>query len=132
LTKYDEQYLRKMAEYYARKYWGVKLTCPIVFVNREWKSTYAYFQCNKETRECKIVMSHKVNERRPITDVLATLKHELAHWYLWSTGKPHDDDDEEFIRECLRIGASISQTRKAQLAYRRYCAEEGVTAIDQR
>lgn len=122
----DEQYYCKMAEYYVRKYWGVELTCPIEFVNRDWKSMSAYFQSNKKTRECKIVMSHIVNARRPVEDILATLKHELVHWYLWIIGKPHRDDDEEFIRECLRIGASISKTKKAQDAYRKYCEKEGV------
>jgi predicted SprT family Zn-dependent metalloprotease len=121
-----EQFYRTMAEHYAREYWGVELTCSIEFVDRDWRSCYAYFQCNNETRECKIVMSHIVNARRPVEDVLATLKHELVHWYLWSIGKPYKDDDEEFIRECLRIGARISGSKKAQEAYRKYCEREEV------
>jgi predicted SprT family Zn-dependent metalloprotease len=116
-----EQFYRTMAEHYAREYWGIELTCPIEFVNRDWKSTYGYFQIKKKTGECKIVMSHKVNAKRSVEDVLATLKHELVHWYLWSIGKPYNDDDEEFIRECLRIGARISGSKKAQEAYRKYC-----------
>lgn len=120
---FEEEYYRSMAEQYAREYWGVELTCPIEFVNRDWRSLRGSFRINYETDECRIVMSHKVNQRMGTGPTLETLKHELVHWYLWSIGEPFDDDDPRFISECLRIGASISGTKKAQTAYKKFCAE---------
>lgn len=119
----EEEFYRNTAKEFAREYWDVELTCPIEFVNREWVSTRAYFASNRETGECKIVMNHKVNQRRGTGPTIETLKHELTHWYLWSIGEPYGDDDPEFIRECLRIGASISGTKKAQEALKKVCAE---------
>lgn len=120
---FEEEYYRSMAEQYAREYWGVELTCPIEFVNRDWRSMRGCFRVYHETGDHKIVMSHKVNQRRGTGPTLETLKHELVHWYLWSIGEPFDDDDPGFVRECIRIGASISGTKKAQAALERYCAE---------
>ncbi len=125
-----ERFIRKMAEQYACEYWGVEITCPIKFVNREWKRTFAYFQYNTEDGTCAIVMSHKENAKRELSEVLATLKHELAHWYLWSVGQPYGDGDPEFVAECLRIEASISGSQKAQKALRKYCAEIGVSVVN--
>jgi len=119
----EEEFYREVAREFAQEFWDVELTCSIEFVNREWRSTRGYFSNNKETGECKIVMSHKVNQRRGTGPTLETLKHELAHWYLWSIGEPYGDDDPSFVRECLRIGASISGTKKAQKALEETLAE---------
>lgn len=122
--KHVETYYREQAERIAGEYWGVELTCPIVFVNREWKRRNASFHFNRETKECEIRMNHRRHEELGFDGYLPVLKHELVHWYLWSIGEPFDDDDEEFIRECMRIGANISGTKKAQEALKAYEAKE--------
>ena len=114
----EDDYL-ELAEDIARRYWGVEMTCPIVWVDREWKRMNASFRYsyNPEDDFCEIRLNHRVRERLGDSEYMAILKHELAHWYLRSTGQPNDDDDPEFIRECIRIGAPISGTKKAQRAY---------------
>lgn len=115
--------LRKLANELTLKHWGIEATCPIEFVNRDWKSCYAYFTANGETGDHKIVMSRKVNARRTYDEIYLTLLHELTHWYMWREGKPHRDDDEEFVRELLRVGASISGTKSAQKAFKQVWKE---------
>lgn len=114
-----ETYYRKLAEEIAYEYWGVELTCPIIFVNRKWKRRNACFRYYIDPNEggCEIILNHQVRERLGDDKYLRILKHELVHWYLWSTKQPHDDGDEVFVRECLRLGASISETKKAKKAY---------------
>ena len=111
----------KFAEDIARRYWDVEMTCPIVWVDREWKRRNAVFRHGRNPGGglCEIRMNHRVRERKGDAEDMLILKHELAHWYLWSTGQPNDDDDPEFIRECIRIGAPISGTEKAQKAFER-------------
>lgn len=111
---------REYAKRIASEYWGVELTCPIVFVNRRWKRMNACFRLWHETGECEIRLNHWRHEELGFDEYLPTLKHELVHWYLWSIGEPFDDDDERFVQECLRIGASISGTKKAQKAFKAY------------
>lgn len=120
-----EEYYREQARQVALKYWGVEMTCPIVFVNREWKRRNACFMVNFETKDCEIIMNHKIHNELGYDGYLPILKHELVHWYLWSIGKPFDDADEEFVRECIRIGAGISGTKKAQIALKAYGSGEG-------
>ena len=116
----ESDYL-ELAESVARKYWDVEMTCPIVWVDREWRKMNASFRYsyNPEDGFCEIRLNHRVRDRLGDIEYMAILKHELAHWYLWSTGQPNDDDDPEFIRECIRIGAPISGTKKAQKAFER-------------
>lgn len=121
-----EDYYRQYAREFALEYWGVELTCPIVFVSREWKRMNACFRIWHETKECEIRLNHRLHEELGFGGYLPILKHELVHWYLWSVGKPFYDDDEEFVRECLRIGADTSGTKKAQKALKAYESKEAV------
>ncbi|WP_243767358.1 hypothetical protein [Paenibacillus agricola] len=55
--------------------------------------------------------------------MLGTLLHELVHWRLATEGIPHRDVNDEFIAECVRVGAPISGSTSAQNAYREYQAK---------
>lgn len=114
-----EEYYRKQAEEIAREYWDVEMTCPIVWVNREWKRMNACFRVWRDTDKCEIRLNHGVRDEMGDDEYLPILKHEMAHWYLWSTGQPYGDGDPEFVRECLRIGGALSATKKAQRAHER-------------
>lgn len=118
-----EKFYIKQAEIIAEEFWGVEMTCPIEFVNRKWKRLNAKFSIHYDTGEHWITLNHKVHEEIGVNEYLRTLKHEMVHWYLWSIGEPHSDGDAEFVRECIRIGASISNTQKAKKAYKEVVAE---------
>lgn len=115
-----EKYYREQAKKIAKEHWGVELTCPITFVNRVWKRRSACFIVNNEAKECEIRLNHKIHDKIGYEGYLPILKHELFHWYLWSIEEPVSDVDPEFVRECIRIGAAISRTKKAQRALEEY------------
>lgn len=120
-----EKFYRKKAKEYARKYWGVEFDCRIIFVNREWKRLNASFRYWIDGSDCEIRLNLKRHDLYGAEEYLKILKHEMVHWYLWREGKSNGDDDPEFIRECLRVGASISSTKKAKQAYQRVVASMG-------
>ena len=121
-----EEWYIEQAKQIARYHWGVELTCEIEFVNRKWKRLNACFIVNYETGESRIRLNHKRHDDLGFDGYLPILKHELAHWYLWSIDEPFRDDDERFVHECIRIGASISGTQSAQKAFKSYQQKEAV------
>lgn len=114
--------LKTAANELALKHWGVPYTGGFELVNRKWRRMYACFSFNNVTGKCAIRMSSAVNSQRTREEVLGSLLHELVHWRLWSQGLPAHDTAEEFIAECIRVGAPISGTKNAQHAYERYMA----------
>lgn len=121
-----EEWYIEQAKQIVYYHWGVELTCPIEFVNRKWKRMNACFIVYTETGECKIRLNHRRHDELGFGGYLPILKHELAHWYLWSIGEPFRDEDERFVHECVRIGASISETKSAQKAFNSYWNKEAV------
>ncbi|WP_342439278.1 hypothetical protein NSS79_10395 [Paenibacillus sp. FSL L8-0436] len=71
-------------------------------------------------------MSTTVNAEIGAAAAEGNLLHELVHWRLNTLGLPFDDTDSEFIAECIRVGAPISQDRRAQAAYQRYMRRFGL------
>lgn len=119
----DELYAR--ANEMARKHWGVDFTGTIVLVPYRWRSRLAAFRFKPvDPTFQEIRMSAKVNATLTKEQVLDNLLHELVHWRLYTLGRPFDDTDEEFIRECERVGASLSEATAAQKAYQRYITRE--------
>lgn len=98
------------------KHWGVPFDGKIELIDRDWKRRMGVitfpFKC--------IRFSRPANRRMGKEQVLETLLHELVHWWLYTQGKPHKDNDPEFIMECVRVGAPISGTQAAQQALRKY------------
>ncbi|MFC5713349.1 hypothetical protein ACFPU1_11175 [Thalassorhabdus alkalitolerans] len=105
------------------EHWGITYTGRIELVSRNWAARNGCFIYDRGTEERFIRMSKKRNSGRKKEEVLATLLHELVHWRLHSQGLPARDSDEEFVRECLRVGASISLTQAAQDAVKRFKEE---------
>jgi hypothetical protein len=104
-----------------RKHWGVDYTGTIRLTNAKWKAYDAYFRSSVDDVSIReIRMSRVVNARLTRDEVLANLLHELVHWRLCTLCLPFDDGSPEFVRECLRVGAPFSGTRKAQMAAKLY------------
>ncbi|WP_338532630.1 hypothetical protein RBB83_17475 [Paenibacillus peoriae] len=116
----EQARLLSIANELARKHWGVDYTGTLVLVNRPWRRILACFRFNNATGLREIRMSAHENAARPEEDVIGSLLHELVHWRLLSLGLPYNDTDYEFISECLRVDAPISQARSAQEAYLRF------------
>lgn len=116
----EKQRLLTLANELARKHWGVDYTGTIELVNNKWRCFNGMYRWNNTTGLRQIRMSGPRNAERTPEEVEKTLLHELVHWRLHTTGVPASDTDYEFIAECLRVGASISNARKAQDAYKRY------------
>ncbi|WP_263560522.1 hypothetical protein [Paenibacillus polymyxa] len=116
----EQARLFSIANDLARKHWGVDYTGTLVLVNRPWRRILACFRFNNATGLQEIRMSAHENAARSEEDVIGSLLHELVHWRLLSLGLPYNDTDYEFISECLRVDAPISQARSAQEAYRRF------------
>ncbi|WP_068792439.1 SprT-like domain-containing protein [Brevibacillus laterosporus] len=56
--------------------------------------------------------------------VIATLKHELAHYHLCLQNKPFADGTPEFVAECKRIGAPLFAVKMLE-GFQTYCSECG-------
>ncbi|MFF2531537.1 hypothetical protein ACFVS2_21755 [Brevibacillus sp. NPDC058079] len=107
----DELY--STANELAQIHWNIPYTGKIELVDARWKRTGAKVILGKIPI---IRMSRSVNERMGSEKIKQFLLHELVHWYLYSNGKPYDDDAEEFVKECIRVGAPFSATKKARWA----------------
>jgi len=111
------------------KYWGVAYDGEIKLVNRKWSSYNGYIRatnvCDKDGnivgfKNYEIVLSKKRNAEHDRDWIAGILLHELVHWRLMDTGKPFRDHEEEFVKECLRVGAPFSGTKTAQQAKEKY------------
>lgn len=118
----EEQRLLALANELTRKHWGVDYTGTLRLVDREWRRFNGMYFHNADNTVQEIRMSAARNAERTPEEVEGTLLHELVHWRLKTTGQPASDTDDEFIAECLRVGAKVSGSRAAQEAYRRYRA----------
>lgn len=115
------QELYTAANEMCQRWWGVPYTGTIRLMNQEWKSYYAYYYFTLQDDSIReIRMSRKRNAGRTKEEVLRTLLHELVHWRMHTTGQPRDDTDVEFVAECIRVGASLSGTKEARMAVRKY------------
>lgn len=112
--------LKTWADELAIRFWGVKYSGTMELTSRMWYSRWACYVCNMRTGKQHIRFSRPRNAQRTIEAIRKSLAHELVHWRLQTTGIPHRDVNNEFIAECLRVGASISMTTSAQLAFRQY------------
>lgn len=116
----EQSRLLALANEISRKHWGVDYTGTFELVNRYWRSYLGQFHHRPDKSVQHIRMSAVTNAERTPEEVERTLTHELVHWRLFTLDQPYRDDDDEFIAECLRVGASLSKTRIAQEAYRTY------------
>lgn len=71
-----------------------------------------------------IRMSEYCNAITPKEEVFDTLLHEMVHWHLHTTGENYNDEDTEFIEECLRVKCGLSKAPSAIRAYENYLRDE--------
>jgi hypothetical protein len=96
--------------------WNREFTCLIVMVKTFWKNQLGTYSPNKLT----IHFSEYLNSAYSKEKILDTLLHEMVHWHLHTSGQKYDDEDFEFIAECIRIGCGLSLSSKAQKAFINY------------
>lgn len=118
MSKFEEMErgLYKEAYRLCIKWWGVPFTGYIEVKNRRWKRTNAQFSPST----CTIKFCSHKNSRRTKEQITKTLLHELVHWRLYTTGVPYRDNDKEFVKEALRVGASFSAVKTAVKAREKY------------
>lgn len=115
--------LEEAAEEMCRKHWGIDCGVRIVLVDRAWSSQMACYRIWIEkgtVTDREIRMSKAINAQYSRKKVLGFLLHELVHWRLETSGRPYHDSDEEFVAECMRVGAPLSGTKEAQKAAQAY------------
>lgn len=114
------QDLYDYAKEQAYRWWNREFDIQIVLTSANWRSWHGcYTHYLDNSRSPFIKMSSVVNARLSKQEVYDTLLHELVHWHLHTSGLPYRDTDEAFVRECLRVGASISGTKGARDALRK-------------
>ncbi|KOS00439.1 hypothetical protein [Paenibacillus polymyxa] len=117
----EQARLFSIANDLARKHWGVDYTGTLVLVNRPWRRRFACFRFSRHDDSVReIRMSAHENAASTEEEVRDALLHELVHWRLHMLGLPARDTDEEFIAECIRVGAMLSEAGNAQKALQLY------------
>lgn len=116
---FTESELNGFAKEYARRFWNREFDIKVELVNRAWKRRLAVYSVYNNGK--KVIRMSKINNQKMSNEaVLGTLRHELVHWHLHTSGQDFSDDSEVFVAECIRVGAPISAARKAQEAYGEY------------
>ena len=118
LPQIDLKALYAFAKEQAQLHWQREFDIEIELVDRKWSATGGMYIRNTETGRKWIRMSKLMNKARTWEQVQATLLHEMVHWHMHTSGLPYHDEDVDFAMECLRVGASISRTKRAQHAMR--------------
>lgn len=116
----EQTRLDSLANVLARKHWGVDYTGTIELVNRKWRACLGMYVPTR----CAIRMSAQTNAEYTYEEIADTLLHELVHWRLHTLGEPFCDENDEFIAECLRVGATLSNAPSAVRAYERYAKRQ--------
>ncbi|MFF5993689.1 hypothetical protein AAGS61_02890 [Lysinibacillus sp. KU-BSD001] len=102
------------------RWWNRKFDIQIVLTSADWRrQNGCYIHYTDNSRPPFIKMSAVKNARRSKEEVYKTLLHELVHWHMHTSGLPCKDTDEDFVRECIRVGAPISGTKIAREALRK-------------
>lgn len=125
----EQERLLKRAKELAQQHWGVEYTGTLRLLTYRWARRQAAFAFRTDGSVQEIRMSAPTNERLTAEEVEGNLLHELVHWRLWSLGIPCGDEEREFVVEAIRVGASISHTKRARETYERYLEEAGAVAI---
>ena len=92
LTSYNRVagYLNKIFDLLNREFFGCALTRPTITIQSTPKA-YGHFSLNKDTWISKLGGTHEINIgagtlARPIENVVATLLHEMVHYYNYENG----------------------------------------------
>lgn len=96
------------------RHWGTPYDGKIEIVNHDWKRMVACIfvpRPHSADQTIRIRFSKKVNKRVGKERILRGLLHELVHWWMFTQNLPYHDDDSEFIKECIRVGAPVSHLK---------------------
>ncbi|WP_418041066.1 hypothetical protein [Paenibacillus xylanilyticus] len=121
----EQERLLQRAKELAQQHWGVEYTGTFRLLTYRWARRQAAFAFSTDGSVQEIRMSAPTNTFLSAEQIEGNLLHELVHWRIWSLGLPCGDGEPEFVAEALRVGASFSQTEKAQKAYEKYVNEAG-------
>lgn len=103
-------------------HWGVEYNGNVEIVKTNWQLKKAAFTWSETGGYAAILLSRPVLAATPRKEMRGYLLHELVHWWQHKNGLPFHDTDPEFIRECVRVGAPISDEQSAKEAARRVLA----------
>lgn len=114
----SEKEVTNLTRSLAKEIWNISFDLPITFSGR-MTSTLGYFQrkydyISGEMKPHKIQFSkHLINGNYKLETVESVIKHELTHWYIYTTiGEGYRDGEYEFEQELKRIGSHSTHTIK--------------------
>ncbi|MGG3803140.1 SprT-like domain-containing protein [Metabacillus fastidiosus] len=113
--------LYEFARQKAKELWNREFDISIVLYKRKWRRRLAAYCVYLDgSQKPFIKMSQIVNQSRTRKEIFDILLHEMVHWHLHTTGQPFSDGDQNFVAECLKVGAPISEVQKAQKALKKF------------
>jgi predicted SprT family Zn-dependent metalloprotease len=122
---WDQHMIMTLLQRLSYLHWGVEYQGNVEIVKRRWKWTRAQFVYDRKSDYMAVRVSEPLLKEMPPSQTQGFLLHELVHWRLYTTGQPFHDTDTEFVKECLRVGAPLSQTKEAMAAARRVFGSVG-------
>ncbi len=103
----DNKELDRIGNQLSLMYYGRPCKVPIQW-DKSLKNAAGYFAFDKHAHKpLRIVQSLWQYNQFGAGHVIGTLKHELAHYHLFISGRPFRDEDAAFQEECRRIGAPL-------------------------
>ena len=103
--------LKAYAEEFLNKNYSIGLSSDIA-INGRLSRAMGRFVVTKrfDHVETRVELSKRLVKHNDKETIFAVLKHELIHYAHYHTGLPVDDDSEEFISACNRLGAPLTET----------------------
>ncbi len=99
--------------------YGLNLKIPIV-INHRLRRALGMFVYNRKLKvPLQIELSKMMLEIGDIEVIKDTLHHECLHYALFIQNKPHDDEDEYFIKEAKRLNVGL--TDEVFVGYKYVC-----------
>ncbi|WCN36334.1 SprT-like domain-containing protein [Aneurinibacillus uraniidurans] len=117
----DHKELAQIGNQLSLTYYGRPCKIPIEW-DKSLKNAAGYFMFDPRAHKpLRIIQSMWQYNQFGARHVIATLKHELAHYHLFIEGKPFRDEDAAFKEECRRIGAPL-YALAMQEGYETHCS----------
>lgn len=112
--KLNEDQLTMLVADIAKEIWNVNISIPIN-VSKKMKRMFGYFMTKTngrgQTKAVKLSFAYRlVNGDYKLLTIVDVIKHELAHYMVFTNGIGFHDGDMEFENELIRIGAHSTGT----------------------
>lgn len=112
--------------FYAQKIWGRKLDIDVKMNGRLTRCMGRFVHYPSRAKPCHLEFSkHLLNGCFSDDALDAILKHELAHWVLFTDGRDYRDGSGDFEREIKRIGGATQGDELSSSCFYATCGECG-------